>query len=110
MFVSFDSIKEKESFLSQYPHYFFDAIYYYLKNIKYYLFCCCLPKDDEDRFKKAKGIDAYDPPEPEDVIWDNLGFSEWERRSHFIIIFLLCIIIMAISLGIVFGLTFIQDI
>ena len=56
MFVSFDTIKEKESFLSQCPHKFFDKIYYYLKNIKYYLFCCCVSKDVMDRFKNEREL------------------------------------------------------
>ena len=110
MFISFDTIKDKELFLSQYPHNFFSMIFYYLKNIKYYLFCCCLPEETMHRFRKAKGIDAYDPPEPEDVIWENFKYTERERRTRVMLIFLLCIVIMAISLGIVFGLTFVQDI
>ena len=110
MFISFDTIKDKELFLSQYPHNFFHMILYYLKNIKYYLFCCCLPEETMKRFRKSKGIDAYDPPEPEDVIWENFKYTERERRTRVILIFLLCIVIMAISLGIVFGLTFVQDI
>ena len=37
MLVSFETIRDKELFLDQYPHHFFGRVYYYLKNIKYYL-------------------------------------------------------------------------
>ena len=110
MFISFDKIKDKELFLSHYPHNFFDMILYFLKNIKYYLFCCFISHDDIIRFRRAKGIDAYDPPEPEDIIWENFNYSERKRAIRTIIVFLVCIGIMIISWGIVFGLTFVQDI
>ena len=110
MFVSFDTIKDKELFLRQYPHNFFGMIFYFLKNIKYYLFCCCMSKEATTRFRKAKGIDAYDPPEPDDVIWENFKYTESKRRNRVICVFFFCIIIMIISIGIVFGLTFVQDI
>ena len=109
MFVSFDKIKDKEIILAQYPHNFFDMTLYFLKNIKFYLFCCCISKDDIIRFRRAKGIDIYDPPEPEDVIWENFRYTARQRGIRTLIVFIICILIMALSFAIVFGLTFVQD-
>ena len=109
MFVSFDKIKDKEIILAQYPHNFFDMILYFLKNIKFYLFCCCISKDDRIRFRRAKGIDIYDPPEPEDVIWENFRYTARQRGIRTLIVFIICILVMALSFAIVFGLTFVQD-
>ena len=109
MFVSFNKIKDKEIILAQYPHNFFDMILYFLRNIKYYLFCCCISKDDRIRFRRAKGIDVYDPPEPEDVIWENFRYTARERGIRTLVVFLVCLLIMALSFAIVFGLTFAQD-
>jgi len=109
MFVSFNKIKDKEIILAQYPHNFFDMILYFLKNIKFYIFCCCVSKDDRIRFRRAKGIDVYDPPEPEDVIWENFRYTARQRGIRTLVVFLVCILIMALSFAIVFGLTFVQD-
>ena len=109
MFVSFNKIKDKEIILAQYPHNFFDMTLYFLKNIKFYLFCCCVSKDDRIRFRRAKGIDVYDPPEPEDVIWENFRYTARQRGIRTLIVFIVCILIMALSFSIVFGLTFAQD-
>ena len=109
MLISFNTIKDKERFLAEYPHNFFEMIFYFLKNIKYYVFCCCVNKEDNIRFKKAKGIDAYDPPEPEDIIWENFNYSTRERGIRTIFVFVISILIIIVSLGCVFGLTFIQD-
>ena len=110
MLVSFETIKDKEIFLSQYPHNFFGRIFYFLQNFKYYICCCCINKDERFRFFRAKGIDVYSPPEPEDIIWENFKYSSRERKIRTILVFLICIPIMAFSLGCVFGLTFVQDI
>ena len=110
MLVSFNRIKDKELFLKQYPHNFIDRIIYFFTNIKYYICCCFLPEEERNRFNRAKEIDAYEPPEPEDIIWQNFKYSESQRVMKTIQIFLICIsIIILISFGSVFGLTFIQD-
>ena len=109
MLISFNTIKDKERFLAEYPHNFFGMIFYFLKNIKYYVFCCCVNKEENIRFKKVKGIDAYDAPEPEDIIWENFNYTTRGRGIRTIFVFLISILIIIISLGCVFGLTFIQD-
>ena len=77
--------------------------------IKYYLFCCCVDKEERNRFNRAKQIDAFNPPEPEDIIWENFNYSKRQRVCRIIIVFLCCIGIIIISLLIIFGLTFLQD-
>ena len=109
MLVSFERIGDKELFLKNFPHHFFARLYYYLKNIKYYLFCCCVNKEKRERFNRSKSIDAFDPPEPEDIIWENFKYSARERGIRTILIFLLCLLIMLVSLVCVLGLTFVQD-
>ena len=109
MLVSFNKIKDKEIFLKQYPHNFIDRIIYFFENIKYYICCCFIPEEERKRFNRAKEIDAYEPPEPEDIIWENFIYSESQRVMKTILIFLICISIILVSLGSVFGLTFVQD-
>ena len=109
MLVAFNKIKDKENFLAEYPHDFFDMVLYFLKYLKYYICCCCINKEKRIYFKRIKGIDAYDPPEPEDIIWENFIFTERQRGIRTILIFIVCLGIIVISLVIVLLLTLLQD-
>ena len=109
MFVSFNRIKDKETILKEYPNHFFDMMIYYIKNIKYYLFCCCLSKGEKLKFNKIKGIDVDDPPEPEDLYWENFKYNARARGIRILLVFFVCIIIIGISFGIVLGFTVLQN-
>jgi hypothetical protein len=101
MFVSFNKIKDKETILKEYPNKFFDMIIYFIKNIKYYLFCCCLSKGEKIKFNKIKGIDVDDPPEPEDLYWFNFKYNARQRGIRILFVYLICLIIIAFSFGII---------
>ena len=109
MLVAFNKIEDKENFLAEYPHDFFYMVLFFLQNLKYYICCCFINKEERKYFKRIKGIDAYDPPEPEDIIWENFVFTERQRRIRTILIFIVCLGIIVISLVIVLLLTFLQD-
>ena len=109
MFISFNRIKDKEIILSRYPNKFFDMMIYYIKNIKYYLCCCCLTKGEKIKFNKIKGITVEDPPEPEDLFWENFKYSPRNRVCRIISVFVVCILIIGISLVIVLGFTVLQN-
>ena len=109
MLIAFNKIKDKEDFLAEYPHDFFDKFLYFLLNLKYYICCCCINKEERKHFNRIKGIDAYDPPEPEDIIWENFIFTERQRGIRTILIFFACLGIIILSLLIVLLLTFLQD-
>ena len=109
MFVSFNKIKDKETILKEYPNNFFDMIIYFIKNIKYYLFCCCLSEGEKRKFNKIKGIDVDDPPEPEDIYWFNFKYNARQRGIRILIVFLICLIIIAFSFGIILLFTYLQN-
>ena len=109
MFVSFNRIKDKEIFLQRYPNHFFGMLINFIKNIKYYLCCCCISKGDQIKFNKISGIDADDPPEPEDLYWENFKYSFRDRVFRIILVFLVCLIIIALSFGLVLLFTLLQN-
>ena len=109
MFVSFNRIKDKEIILQRYPNNFFDMIVYFFKNIKYYICCCCLSKGEEIKYSKIKGIDVDDPPEPEDIIWENFKYTSRQRVLNTLLVFVLCLIIIGLSFGLVLLFTIIQN-
>ncbi len=110
MLVSFNTIEDKERFLEHYPPNFFGRVWYILTHLQFYLFCCCLSKEERTKFDRMKEIDAYDPPEPEDIYWENFNITGRQRALRTIGIFGLCLLIICVSLGCVFGLTLLQEI
>ena len=47
-------------------------------------------------------------PEPEDIIWTNLGHSKGERTKRRIITYVVTLVLLAISFGVVYGLSALQ--
>ena len=109
MLISFNKIEDKEKFLSHYPEDFFGNIGFFFSNIKYYLCSCCLEKEENEKFSLSRNIRATNPPEPEDIYWENFSYSNVQRFQRTIITYIICILILVISFGIVFGLSLLQD-
>ena len=109
MFVSFEFIRDKETILKEYPNDFFEIMVDFFKNIKYYICCCCISKGENIKFKKSKGIDVSDPPEPEDLYWENFKYSGKKRFFKILLFFFICILIIGVSFSIVLGFTYWQN-
>jgi len=102
-FVSFNTIKEQEEFLKQFPSNF---ITYFLKIIwdLKYIFCfCCLKKD-----LKAN-LNVVVAPEPEDVIYENIEYSSIEKTLRIMIVYIISILLIGICFGIFIGLNILQE-
>ena len=101
MLISFSKIEDKEKFLRHYPNGFFDHISFFFKNIHFYLFPCCVEKKRRDQFWRSKGINAKDPPEPEDIILENFKYTFIQRFQRTVITYIICILIIALSFGVI---------
>ena len=109
-FVTFNTIKEKQEFYNNYPHFLVEFIFYYFKNLIYYLCYCCTSKNDNLKKKyQRKEIRVFLSPEPEDIIWENLEFTFWQRSYRIFFIYFLSIIMIFIAYQIVYALTKLQD-
>ena len=104
-FATFNTIKERDEFYNNYPHFLIEFIFYYIQKIFFYLFCCCFIPGKN----KLERIRVYLAPEPEDIIWENLEFTFCERFYRIIIIYFLSICLILIAFQIVLVLTNIQD-
>ena len=109
MLISFNHIEDKEKFLSYYPEDFFGKLGYFFRHIHYYICSCCLDQSDKDSFNRSRDINARNPPEPEDIIWENFACSSWERTNKIIKTYAICLFIIIVSFGILLGLSFLQD-
>jgi len=94
-FITFNTIKQQEEYLSKLPSNFFDYLINFFKNL-FYIFCsCCTKKDSLNYYKRHITFEAA--PEPEDVIFENLQTKPLWRIINTIIVYFISIIICGVS-------------
>ena len=109
LLVTFKTIKDAENFYNEFPQTFLYNLWILIKNLRYYLFSCCYSKEEIDRFHRRKKMKVYHAPEPEDIIWENLEFTNWNRFQKSLKIYGISFLLIAVSVGIVIGLTYVQN-
>ena len=72
-----------------------------MKNIGYYLCCCLIDKKKRKRLARER-IRVYLAPEPEDVIWENMEFSVFQRFYRIIIIYFLSFLLIGFAFVVVY--------
>jgi hypothetical protein len=53
-------------------------------------------------------VEATRAPEPEDIIWENIGIPDREIRKRKMFTYFITLLLLATSFGIVYGLTILQ--
>ena len=102
-FISFNTLKEQEDFLSQFPSNIFSYFIKYIKDLKYIFCFCCFKKN------LKTNLSANKAPEPEDVIYENLEYSYIERNFRTFIVYIISIVLIIICFGIYIGINILQD-
>ena len=102
-FVSFNSIKEQEEFLSQFPNDILSYLIKIISDLKYIFCCCCIKKD------LKKNLNVFAASEPEDIIYENLEYSSVNRTFRAIIVYIISILLIGICFGIFIGLNKLQE-
>ena len=96
IFVTFKNIQEVEKFLEPYPKNLIMTIFVWIKNLKYFLCCCCVDKNRRDHFFLNRNVGINIAPEPEDIIFENLQYSSVERFFRTLLVYFLSLIIISI--------------
>jgi hypothetical protein len=109
IFATFNTVKDKREFYNKYPHFFIEFVLFYLKNIKYYLCCCFINKKKMSKYLNRQRMRVYLAPDPEDVIWENMEFTFFQRFYRMIGIYSLTIILILGAFQIVYSLNSIQE-
>ena len=105
-FATFNTIKDRDEFYNNYPHFLVEFIFYYIQKLFNFLFCCGVCNSGKKRLERIR---VYLAPEPEDIIWENLEFTFCQRFYRIIIIYLTSICLILIAFQIVFALNSLQD-
>ena len=109
IFATFNTVKDKREFYNKYPHFFIEFVLFYLKNIKYYLCCCLINKKKMSKHLNRQRMRVYLAPDPEDVIWENMEFTFFQRFYRMIGIYSLTLLLILAAFQIVYSLNSIQE-
>jgi hypothetical protein len=103
----FDDQNEKEYYKNRFPRTFvmkcLTFVNYLWKQVS-----CCFSGENIDLVKKLNSLGVSEAPEPDDIIWKNLQYTTLQKLYYAAIIYLISILLIAVSFGASFGLTFIQ--
>ena len=94
VFVTFNKIGEVDKIMAPYPKNLIMTIFKWIRNLKYFLCCCCVSKNERDLFFLKRNIVVDIAPEPEDVIFENLQYSAFERFFRTLLVYFLSLIII----------------
>ena len=97
IFVTFNTKKDKETFLKSYPENFLMFLLISFLNLRYYFCGCFIHKSKKKRFFLKRNMTAESAAEPEEIQFENLQISSYRRFFRTLLIYLLSIIIIGIS-------------
>ncbi len=100
VFATFKDIDEYENYTKLFPSTFFDTI---LLKLNYYFCFCCHNEKKRAWMRQALEMNVQKAHEPNDIKWENLYISPSNRFWRTIIIYLTTILILAVSFGVLVG-------
>ena len=108
VFTIFNSMKEKDKFIQTHKKNFIMKLINSLSNLKYYICPCCINHSKLKEYFLKHNISVEEAPEPEDIIFENLEFSRYQRLSRVLFAYFISFILIAICFFIILYLNNIQ--
>ena len=106
IFVTFNTVKDKEGFYNKFPHFFLEKVFNKFKNIRNCFIC---DKEKRKKIYLRNKINVQYANEPEDIIWENLEYTNCQRLARKLFIYFISIILLLVLFLIVFKLSSIQN-
>lgn len=109
LFISFNTIKDKEKFYKQYPNTKYRRVALFSKVLC--MACCksCFSEKSRRQIQLRNTIDVIHAPEPNDIMWENLEYTKKQRLLFALKTSVFSLLLIATSLTIVCLLTLLQD-
>ena len=107
--ISFNTIKEKEEFLSHFQKNFFVHFINVAGKLRYFFCFCCIKKIDNTKFFQKSKIQIEEAPEPEDIIFENLEFTTKTKTYRVVGMNMISLLLIGIGFSIIFGLNTLQN-
>ena len=89
-------MKEKDKFLENHKKNIIISIIKSIYNLKYYICFCCINSSKRKQYFLKNKMIIEQAPEPEDIIYENLEFSQIERLFRILLVYIISFIIIAI--------------
>ena len=105
-FITFNTIKQQEEYMSKLPNNFFDYVIRFIKNMGFIFCSCCVDKNSTNYYKR--NITFESAPEPEDIIFENIETRALDRFCRTTIVYFISIILCGISFAAIYGLNLLQ--
>jgi hypothetical protein len=110
VFISFENCEKRENYFNKFPSSFVMKFIRFIQNILVNSLCsCCFEKSYKRKIKLLTTLKVEEAPEPSDIIWQNLEFSDLNKILRKIGIYFITILLISISFGIVILLNYIQN-
>ena len=107
--VSFNTIKEKEEFLNKIPNSLFIQLVKMICKLRYFFCFCCIDKIDNSNFvMKHLKIKITEAPNPKDIIFENIEFTQREKTYRVVGINMISLILIGIGFAAILGLQNLQ--
>ena len=108
IFVTFKTKQDKEKFLAPYPEGFVMFLLKSIFNLRYYICGCLINKGKKKRFFLQRNMAAESAPEPEEIQFENLAVSSYERLCRTFLIYFISVVIISFSFMLISRLNLIQ--
>ena len=108
IFITFETMDEQEKFLKKYAKGFFMKLLYKLKFLIYIIVKCCISEEKEIQFLLKRDLEVDVAPEPEDILFENMQYSSYEKKLRIIVISFFSLIIIGICFLIILMLNNLQ--
>ena len=105
-FITFNTTKQQEDYLSNLPNNFFSYIFDFFKKLAYLFCACCFDKNSTRYYKRNLAFESA--PEPEDVIFENIETKPLVRILKTALVYFISIILCGISFAAIYGLNLLQ--
>ena len=109
IFLTFNTIQQKEEYYSIYNKNIIIKIISFFKEAKYYCCYCFINEKSKKRFFRRKNLSVSTAFEPEDIIWENIEYDKWFRFKRLLIIYSISFLLLSCSFIIVLCLTYLKE-
>ena len=109
IFLTFNTIQQKEEYYSTYNKNIFLKMIYFFKEAKYYCCNCFMSEKSKRRFFRRKNLKVETAFEPEDIIWENIEYDKWFRFKRLLLIYTFTLILLFFSFLTVLALSYLKE-
>jgi hypothetical protein len=109
VFASFKNTSDYENYFQIFPHSALGAFWVYTQYVfANYVFCCLCSNNKKKELEKAIKFRVTRSPEPAEVIWENLQYTEGQKFRRLVIVYIISGVLIGMSFSIILSINYLQ--